>query len=110
MKYGLVALCALTMLAGPALADPDKDESGKGRRGDDRGREYNFDRSHDRARGYDRGREYVRDRGHDRGRQSYNMNRDREYKQEFHQGNCKVERKWERDGGYKEETKCKGNR
>jgi hypothetical protein len=26
------------------------------------------------------------------------------------QGNCKVERKWERDGGYKEETKYKGYR
>jgi hypothetical protein len=34
----------------------------------------------------------------------------REYKQEFRQGNCKIERKWERDGGYKEEVKCKGRR
>ena len=34
----------------------------------------------------------------------------REYKQEFRQGNCKIERKWERNGGYKEEVKCKGRR
>jgi hypothetical protein len=45
------------------------------------------------------------DRGYYR---SYNQ--DREYKQEYRQGNCKVERKWERNGEYKEETKCKGYR
>ena len=89
MKYAL-ALCALTMLAGPAMADPWKDESGKGRWGYDRGhREYSFDR------GYDRGRY-----------RAYNY--DREYKQEFRRGNCKIERKWERGGEYKEEVKCKG--
>jgi hypothetical protein len=32
--------------------------------------------------------------------------RGREWKQEFHDGNCKIERKWEKDGGYKEERKC----
>ena len=47
----------------------------------------------------DRSRRYDRSYGYDRG-----------YKQEYRQGNCKIERKWERDGGYKEETKCKGYR
>ena len=70
---------AATMLSGPALADPWKDESSKGRRSEGRG---NY--------------------------RAYNM--DSEYKQEHRQGHCKVERKWERDGGYKEETKCKGYR
>jgi hypothetical protein len=32
---------------------------------------------------------------------------DREYKEEFRVGNCKIERKWEPDGSYKEERKCK---
>ena len=51
-----------------AFADPDKDESGHGRK-------------------------------HDR----------RHQKVEYWDGNCKVERKFEKDGGYKEERKCKGN-
>lgn len=74
-----LALGILAMLAGPALADPWKDESGKGRWGHD-----------------------------DRGHRAYNY--DREYKQEFRRGNCKIERKWERGGDYKEEVKCKGGR
>jgi hypothetical protein len=78
MKKTLIVLGA-ALLAGPALADPWKDESGKGRWGGDR----RYDRSY---------------------------NYDREYKQEYRQANCKIERKWERDGGYKEETKCKGYR
>ena len=119
MRFAIAAVCALTLLAGPALADPHKDESGKGRWGDDRGhREFNMERGPDRDRGYNRGRgfdrdreynrdrEYSRDRGYDRGRGSYGM--DRERKQEFWDGNCKVERKWERNGEYKEERKCKG--
>ena len=79
MRYSMVAV-ALVMLAGPALADPWKDESGKGRWGN----------------------------GYERGQRAYNM--DREYKQEFYRGPCKIERKWERNGEYKEETKCKGYR
>jgi hypothetical protein len=77
MKRAFVAICAMTVLAGPALADPWKDESGKGwwRDGD---------------------------------RRAYSESR--EYKQEFRQGNCKVERKWGRHGEYKEEVKCKGYR
>ena len=60
------------MLASPALADPWKDESGKGRWG-----------------------------GGDRGYYGRSYNEAREYKQEYRQGNCKIERKWERDGGNK---------
>lgn len=79
----LVSIAAsMAMLASPALADPWKDESGKGRWG-----------------GGDRGGHYGR---------SYNEAR--EYKQEHYRDGCKIERKWERDGGYKEETKCKGYR
>lgn len=37
-------------------------------------------------------------RGHDK----------REYKEEYWDGNCKVERKLEKNGNYKEERKCKG--
>jgi hypothetical protein len=29
-------------------------------------------------------------------------------KEEFWHGGCKVERKWEKNGNYKEEVKCKG--
>lgn len=32
----------------------------------------------------------------------------REWKQEYRDGNCKIERKWERSGEYKEEVKCDG--
>ncbi|MCK1639282.1 hypothetical protein IVA95_17125 [Bradyrhizobium sp. 157] len=46
---------------------------------------------------------------HDRGaHRAYNY--DRDYKQEFYRGPCKIERKWERNGEYKEEMKCKGYR
>jgi hypothetical protein len=76
MKRALIIGAAL--LASPALADPWKDESGKGRWGGDRGY---YGRSYNEA---------------------------REYKQEYRQGNCKIERKWERGGDYKEEVKCKG--
>ena len=31
----------------------------------------------------------------------------REYKEEFWDGRCKVERKWEKNGEYKEKRKCK---
>ena len=37
--------------------------------------------------------------GHGRGK--------REHKESHWDGNCKVERKWEKDGEYKEERKCK---
>ncbi len=31
-----------------------------------------------------------------------------EYKEVYWEGNCKVERKWERNGRYKEERECRG--
>lgn len=40
---------------------------------------------------------HGKNRGHDR----------REYKEEFWDGNCKVERKVKKNGDYKEERKCK---
>lgn len=43
---------------------------------------------------------HGRGRGHER----------REYKEEYWDGNCKVERKLEKSGEYKEERKCKGPR
>jgi len=51
-----------------------------------------------------------------KGRLSYDRgpyrayNYDREYKQEYYRGPCKIERKWGKHGEYKEETKCKGYR
>lgn len=32
----------------------------------------------------------------------------RDYKEEYWDGNCKVERKFKKNGDYKEERKCKG--
>ena len=63
--------CAALILSGtlfvaPASADPDKDESGHGRR------------------------------------------HHREMKEKYDDGHCKVERKWKRNGDYKEERKCRG--
>jgi hypothetical protein len=75
-------LIALLLIAGPALADPWKDESGKGRWAG------GHDARHERSYGY----------------------YDRDYKQEFYRGPCKIERKWGKHGEYKEETKCKGYR
>ncbi|MDQ4061881.1 MAG: hypothetical protein M3145_12385 [Pseudomonadota bacterium] len=34
----------------------------------------------------------------------------REYKEEYHSGGCKVERKWGKHGDYKQKVKCKGGR
>ena len=81
MKYLFAMLGAVSLLASPAFADPWKDESGKGRWGD-------YDRRYDRSYGY----------------------YDRDYKQEYYRGPCKIERKWGKHGEYKEETKCKGYR
>lgn len=82
MKWTFMVVVA-AMLVSPALADPWKDESGKGRWGGG---------------------------GDGRGYYGRSYNEAREYKQEFYRGPCKVERKWERNGEYKEETKCKGYR
>jgi hypothetical protein len=43
--------------------------------------------------------------GHGRGK---GQHAGREYKDEYWDGRCKVERKWEKSGEYKEERKCKG--
>jgi hypothetical protein len=43
-------------------------------------------------------------------RDDYRRHYAREYKEEFRRGGCKIERKWERSGEYKEEVKCKGRR
>ncbi len=68
--------------AGSASADPGKDESGKGRwRG-------GYERSYEP--GYERPR---RER--------------RAFKEEYDDGRCKVERKLEKSGEYKEEVKCR---
>jgi hypothetical protein len=69
------------VLAGPAWADPGKDESGKGR---------------------ERGYSYERGYGYQQPRRAT-----REFKEEYDDGNCKVERKLEKSGEYKEEIKCR---
>ena len=85
----LVTLLTLGCM-GAASADPWKDESGKSR---ERGGYARFERDfRDYGDGY---REERRER--------------RASKQEFWDGNCKVERKWDGDE-YKEGRKCKGAR
>jgi hypothetical protein len=84
---------ALAASAGIAMADPGKDESGKGR--ERAGRELLFDRAEARGRedGGERSRRVVR-----------------EFREEYDDGRCKVERKLERSGEYKEEIKCRPGR
>ena len=79
--------------AGIALADPGKDESGKGRERSNSARELRFD--WDEARG---GRSY----GGNRSRRAV-----RTFKEEYDDGRCKVERKLEKNGEYREEVKCR---
>lgn len=62
----------------------EKDENGNGRWRD------GYERSYE-GRGYGYGRER------------------RAFKQELYDGRCKIERKWERNGEYKEERKCRGS-
>ncbi|WEX76791.1 hypothetical protein PYH37_005131 [Sinorhizobium numidicum] len=75
---------AMTGYAGTAAADPWKDESGHGR--------WIKRYEGDYWRPYRYQREYRRERS--------------AYKEEYRQGNCKIERKWDKDE-YKEEIKCK---
>ncbi len=83
MKILLTAtLLAISGWAATAVADPWKDESGKGRWGG----------------GYERGEGGWRERGYG----YYGGG----HKEEFWLGGCKVERKWDGDE-YKEERKCK---
>ena len=111
--------------AGSAAADPDKDESGKGRwRGgyersysQDEGRSYRRERRQTYgAPGLGYEQDYRRPRGRDYGyEQDYGRYGDerrqrRAFKQEYDDGNCKYERKFEKSGEYKEEVKCRGGR
>ena len=41
------------------------------------------------------------------GKRHYDEHYGGDYKEEYWDGNCKVERKWEGNGDYKEERKCK---
>ena len=102
---GVFSLVAAAWV-GSASADPWKDESGKGRErggyarydsdfpGRGYGRELRFDRDEFRGRGYGGEGERRRER--------------RAFKEEYDDGNCKVERKLEKSGEYKEERKCRG--
>jgi hypothetical protein len=82
MKLGAILSAAALVFAGTlgtAVADPGKDESGKGRwRGSDRSYMYDAPRREARS-----------------------------FKQEYDDGNCKYERKLEKSGEYKEEVKCR---
>ena len=39
---------------------------------------------------------------------AYDYYEPRDHRQEFRRGDCKIERKWERGGEYKEKIKCRG--
>ncbi|MBB5211198.1 glycine zipper 2TM domain-containing protein [Microbulbifer hydrolyticus] len=45
-----------------------------------------------------------------RGWKKHKKHHKHEYKEEYWDGNCKVERKWKRNGDYEEERKCKARR
>ena len=79
----LIAVATVSLVLagalGSASADPGKDESGKGRYRDT-GRAYSSEMPRREARAF---------------------------KQEFDDGTCKYERKLEKSGEYKEQTKCR---
>jgi hypothetical protein len=104
MKRTLMILvgCAVAATSGAAFADPGKDESGKWR---ERGA-YSYGQGN----GYGYGRQFY-ERGFPARGHGYREERRerRAFKQEFWDGNCKVERKWDGDE-YKEERKCKRGR
>jgi hypothetical protein len=81
MRLLLNVLVALALLSAPACADPWKDKKGHGHWGGEYGDEYP-----------DRGRPYAYEPGR---------------KEEFWDGNCRIERKWKGNGEYKEKRKCK---
>lgn len=86
----------------PALADDDKDESGKWRERRAERKEEFWDGNCKIERKWEKSGEYKEKRKC--GGQPYGYGK---HKEEFTSGNCKVERKW-KDGEYKEEVKCKG--
>ena len=111
----LAAVLSLVLVgwAGSANADPDKDESGHGRWREHRyDRSYRYDRDDERPhwRGYGDDQDYRRPRGRAYGYYGDERRERRAFKQEYDDGRCKVERKWERSGEYKEEVKCRGGR
>jgi hypothetical protein len=55
------------------------------------------------AKGRERGYSYERGYGYDQPRRRAS----REFKEEYDDGRCKVERKLEKSGEYKEEVKCR---
>lgn len=77
VAWRLLLAATAACIGSPAFADPDKDESGHGKRHYDRG---------DHRSGH-----VYRGGGH---------------KEEYWDGHCKVERKHDKRGGYKEERKC----
>jgi hypothetical protein len=102
------ALALAVIIATPmgASADPWKDESGHGRwRG-------GYDRNDGypgRGYGYGRERRFERNEFPGRAYGNYGERRQRRaFKEKYDDGNCKIERKWERNGEYKEERKCRG--
>jgi hypothetical protein len=90
----IIGIAALTLiLAAPlgiAKADPWKDESGHSRGKGEHSRHWDRERHGDR----------------DWGRRDHPGGRER--KVEYDDGRCKVERKWGKNGEYKEERKCRG--
>lgn len=93
MKHVVVMMLAVAASSGVAVADPGKDEGGKGR---------------ERA-----ARELRLDRDGARGREDWGKGprrAAREFKEEYDDGRCRVERKLERSGEYKEEIKCRPRR
>ncbi len=87
----------------PAAADPDKDESGKGR---SRG---GYERSYE-TQGRSHGVPGLGDDGYGRRSDREDRRERRVFKEEYDDGNCKYERKLEKSSEYKEEVKCRGGR
>lgn len=80
--FGIAVLClALAAPIGAAMADDDDDDKGRGRGA--------YSRQYDRHFGGDQRRER---------------------KVEYDDGRCKVERKWEKSGEYKEKVECRDGR
>lgn len=94
LLVGLSASCTV-------FADPDKDESGRGRERRVERKEEFWQGDCKIERKWEKNGEYKEERKCGKGE------RRGERKEEYWDGNCKVERKW-KDGEYKEERKCKG--
>ncbi len=121
LNVAAVFSLALFGWSGSASADPNKDESGKGRErgayarsyggvpgfGPEQGDFWGYDDGYERPRRERRAwRDYEDDRdGYGRSRRAV-----QEFKEEYDDGNCKYERKLEKSGEYKEEVKCRDGR